>query len=378
MTARFGFALVLVALFGATLRAQSQVTINDSFDNYTDAADLQTKWGKIGTGVGGVDLIDPVNNNPYSFPDIQGKAAQYDGATGIGANTAYKWTTPFTLKPDATHVVKLTFDQFVPSTGTANANWKSTVGLRGPGAENLIELGITNSNANFVPYGFRLVNLFPSAQNADFGMTSTGYGAMALPATKNTPMDAEIGGGWHRYEMTISTTTITIKLDLYRDGLTNDDVDTVPGVGVVGVDATNVIAPTSPLSITANGFTDIRFGMLSAVGSSPTVTAFDNIKLELVTVAGPASNADFNGDNIVDGADFLIWQRGFGAAGTLATGDANSDTLVNDADLAIFKTQFGTDPTPVVGAVAAVPEPTTIALAGVAVLGTLASARRRK
>lgn len=87
------------------------------------------------------------------------------------------------------------------------------------------------------------------------------------------------------------------------------------------------------------------------------------------------NSADFNGDDIVDGKDFLIWQRGFGAGGTSATGDANNDTLVNGADLTIWKSQFGTNPaTPVA---AAVPEPASATLVALGLVG-LARLRRRK
>ncbi|WP_152099373.1 choice-of-anchor Q domain-containing protein [Lacipirellula parvula] len=54
-------------------------------------------------------------------------------------------------------------------------------------------------------------------------------------------------------------------------------------------------------------------------------------------------NADFNNDGRVDGADFLIWQRGFGIAtgATHSQGDANFDGDVDSNDLDIWKQQFG-------------------------------------
>ncbi len=57
------------------------------------------------------------------------------------------------------------------------------------------------------------------------------------------------------------------------------------------------------------------------------------------------SNADFNSNGLVDGQDFLAWQRNFSAnsfAGINALGDANFDGAVNGADLAEFESQFGT------------------------------------
>jgi hypothetical protein len=72
-------------------------------------------------------------------------------------------------------------------------------------------------------------------------------------------------------------------------------------------------------------------------------------------------SADFNGDSIVDGADFLIWQRGFGAAGTgtPSAGDANGDLDIYADDLAVWKSQFG-GPGALTVAVANIPEPSTM------------------
>jgi hypothetical protein len=87
-----------------------------------------------------------------------------------------------------------------------------------------------------------------------------------------------------------------------------------------------------------------------------------------VTVGGPA-NANFNGDSIVDGADFLIWQKGVGlnAGATPGQGDADGNGAVNGGDLAIWKNQFGT--TPVVGAASAAPEPHAGVIAAVGIAG---------
>jgi hypothetical protein len=84
--------------------------------------------------------------------------------------------------------------------------------------------------------------------------------------------------------------------------------------------------------------------------------------------AGPAADADFNGNGTVDGGDLLAWQQGVGiaAAASRSQGDADADGDVDGDDLAWWGEQFGAE----AAATTSVPEPAlgTWALAGVTLL----------
>ena len=86
-------------------------------------------------------------------------------------------------------------------------------------------------------------------------------------------------------------------------------------------------------------------------------------------------DAEFDGDTFVTGLDFLIWQRNHGTAGPQSSGDATGDGNIGEADLAAWELQLG-DFIPLVAAQTAVPEPTTLGLAGLAALGLLSIFRR--
>ncbi|QEG34243.1 metallophosphoesterase [Bythopirellula goksoeyrii] len=84
------------------------------------------------------------------------------------------------------------------------------------------------------------------------------------------------------------------------------------------------------------------------------------------------ASADFNEDGSVDGADFLIWQRGVNSAAGLANGDADNSGFVDGDDLAIWQDQYGTDG--MNAPLSVVPEPTALLLI---VLGLLVPNRIR-
>ena len=115
-----------------------------------------------------------------------------------------------------------------------------------------------------------------------------------------------------------------------------------------------------------NPFTEIDDGMTPAI-SSPLIWEID-----VIGQSGGGDSADFDGNHVVDGKDFLIWQRGFGSVGSPTTGDANGDLAINGSDLTIWKNQFG-------GAgISAIPEPSTLALIALSLTPAAIARRARR
>lgn len=98
--------------------------------------------------------------------------------------------------------------------------------------------------------------------------------------------------------------------------------------------------------------------------SLETTTTLDNIVL---TSSAPALPADFDADGDVDGDDLGAWKVAFGST---AAGDADGDGDSDGADFLVWQQSYA----PAAPTVASVPEPTALALGGLAVLAIL---RRR-
>jgi hypothetical protein len=130
-------------------------------------------------------------------------------------------------------------------------------------------------------------------------------------------------------------------------------------------ESTNLVSGMTPVNLgalydEAKNDKDLIFDYHLA-GTDPTLLFTGTVNY----VGGSETDADFNNDGVVNGRDFLIWQRGFGTGTTNAQGDANSSGTVDGADLTIWQNLYGTSS--LVAAVQGVPEPSSICLVVAAV-----------
>lgn len=196
-----------------------------------------------------------------------------------------------------------------------------------------------------------------------------GNGAIHFLATRETVVPDQ----WNHVAFTLSPTEAQLWVAGETGGYALKDSITGtfegPSGEVLYPDATSY---TIGRGMFNNGVADWANALIDEVRISDAVLTPEQF---LFDTAAVAEDGDFNNDNVVDGADFLIWQRGFGPTGTNLTGDANDNGVVDGADLAIWKSQFGGAPAAAVAA--AVPEPATLALGGLAVVLMGIVSRRR-
>ena len=179
------------------------------------------------------------------------------------------------------------------------------------------------------------------------------------------------------YGVTRFTALRSNNFDELTEGMTISDGTNTWGFGTsTGTSGSNLIMENSLGNLFGPAGGDVPLTITTDAGAW-TLKGFrlsTPITYDLVP-ALPTADADFNGDGLVDGADFLIWQQNFGLAegATNEQGDADGNAAVNDLDLAAWQTAFGSGGTP--PAVGAVPEPAAATLAAIALL---AGAARRK
>ena len=359
MTARFGLALALCTLLVGSASAQT-VKLFDNFDSYADQGAFEAVWpvapttpppaGGTNFLLGSTDGIDPVTGpNMIGLPTT-GTRNQYN-LEELG-------------NPSTSNVISFSFDFY--DTNSAVAPYRQFNNLQ-DGAANatnqLVSMGlynnqtIANSGGNY--YFARILGYTPTTVDPDGGPDESVVGAGSFFKLNDFGVGLRTTG-W-----------VNLRVDI-----TSDD-----GIGTdYAFYVNNVLAERVNNVGTAASLRSMDHVRLGSGITSTQAAYVDNIKVVLNPdgVVTPTNNADFNGDNVVNGNDFLIWQRNAGAGTTLAQGDANASGTVDAADLAIWKTQFGTDPTPAAPAVAAVPEPATAGLAAVAMLASFALVRRKQ
>lgn len=149
---------------------------------------------------------------------------------------------------------------------------------------------------------------------------------------------------------------------------------------IQGFDAATLGAFTSGEVGGASGQGDLPFLGSGLRGDIASFTFYNyalsgqDIVENYLNTVNPDPNGDFNGDGIVNLADYVVWRNEMGATGLLLAADGDNNGVVDAADYALWKSQFGMSFAAVEGV--SVPEPSAAALVGLLTLAALCFARR--
>ena len=220
----------------------------------------------------------------------------------------------------------------------------------------------------------RLIVMDPAAashSNFRFAISSFGVGAgggQIVPWTSDLTFETT-------YTVIVSFTALDVDAGTTSDGFSRLWVDPTSEASPSVLDN----MPSTNLTTAHDNLTRVFLRQDGGDADNPTVNidelATGTTFAEVLAALGgaPAIDANFDGQGVVDGNDFLIWQRNVGATGQVGkgTGDSDGNHDVNSVDLDNLKAHFG------LAAAAAVPEPGTVAL-GLMALAGLALARPRR
>ena len=116
----------------------------------------------------------------------------------------------------------------------------------------------------------------------------------------------------------------------------------------------------------SNGDLVFKFGVLNGA-------ALITAPVTYVTTGVPG---DYNGNGIVDAADYTVWRDSLGKTGTGLAADGDGNNAVDQADYTYWKTRFGNTSGSGAGQAGSVPEPTSLVLTLLALV--LLAAKRTK
>jgi hypothetical protein len=263
-----------------------------------------------------------------------------------------------------------------------NPNGRGALMMNGRGTINVVQNDPDNFSLDSL-VGFSLVTSTDVAEYKNGGgtgsITSTTSGGLIMnnrvgstpdnntdsraPGTLNIlPMSDASLNDWHEFWVTIQASTSgggTHQVKVYMDGSTTPQAFSVTASAPGNASYANSQSAFLEMGVSDND----AWGAIDV--------DFFSYKLGVIApVAAPAADADFDNNGIVDGRDFLIWQRNSGVnnGANNGSGDSDGNGAVNAADLAVWKSQFGT--AGLAASIGGVPEPAGLAimLTSVAVL----------
>jgi len=303
----------------------------------TNAADVNRVIGRVDLFTSAVDTSTALTADSFNTSNIRSVATTngtdfWAAGNGSGGTGAVRYTTlggggtteQVADAPNNARVVKIYDGQLYVGSGSGDFRGVSEVGSGLP---------TTMETTTLLP-GFDVEHVNnPSTYDYWFSNDTTLYVADDRSLAN--------GGGIQKWELSAGTWGLSYVLDPGGTG--------VRGLsGVVSGGTATLFATTTQTSAN-NLISIVDTGAASAASvltSAPADTVFRG--LVFAGELPPPGDGDFDGDGIVDGHDFLLWQRG------------GSPNPLSQSDLNAWEANFGSGAP--LSAIAAVPEPSSLGL----------------
>lgn len=349
---RGALAVTVALLFSQQTSAQIIASDNASDPAYAEGWFVGTDGGAgfsewLGSGSYGTESIMEIDvDSPEPDNDLGGPAFRI--ASGGGPSAGYAINRYFDVPMQAGQTFKIDYDAYpIKPTEVDQKGRDILIGFESAGGE------------RFSLYGY-YYNDFGFEFGSEFWGLNAATANNNLAGGASLPDDPLNGINWRTpYSTADASDGFTLILDLvtidtYRVRIIDDNVTKLDVSGQL----------FNEPEVAGQGLERIvLYGSETSAGSTPpgAVLYFNNMSIS-VTDAGVAG--DFDGDGDVDGADFLLWQRG------------GSPNPLSQADLATWRNNFGAAAATVS---ASVPEPSSAMLAALAVLsgGVLMCTRKK-
>jgi hypothetical protein len=219
---------------------------------------------------------------------------------------------------------------------------------------------MTNSHGNGTPNG--------SLSRKPSGNTSTFLSTNGATTVLSTPGNGTV----------FNDDTYALSLSIQR--LATGDLQLSSSItGTAATNFTESFSGTDPAA-TVPSYAFNRLGFLTGSNLGADRAAYTSLT---VTTTGPSFGGggvagDYNGNGIVDAADYVLWRSMNGQSGTGLAADGNGDSMVDAADFDYWRARFGNAPGSGALTSGNVPEPTTLLLFAMALGAPLAARRRQR
>ncbi len=361
-----------------------------------------------GADLGGLDATG-VSGGTFA---VNVGAVGSDGAIYVANLTTQSTTTPFTIykwaNESSVPIVAYSGDAGLPGSRVGDS-----LGGFGGGASTRIAAGFSNNPSVLGNNGYAVID--PTA-----GAASAVSFASTPPNAGDFRLGLAFGDATHIFSKPISTTTLyytsysdstgtlvasaslppasAAETELAYTVLNGTPLLAAQSSGDSHISVYNVVDPANPVLLaSAVGLAGLpanlnNTGQLAwgAATINPDGSATQNlygmrtnggIRAFTFTLPAPGVDGDYNGNGVVDAADYVVWQKNNGLMGgaTKAQGDGNGDGNVTSEDYDYWRARFGNPPGSGAGAVATttIPEPSVFVMLITSLLISVPGVRRR-